>query len=309
VIIAGTNLLGTMSVRLQGSETVYLAAVEELASSRLRATVPQGSMPGTYSVVARTGRGENELGEVEYRVTEPLPTIYSVEPLSFQNDQPHRMGIEGLDLLGTTSARLVAEDRPEVPLVVLRVFGADLVLVELPVGAFPGRYEVRVTNTEGESPPGPQLVEIVELGPLLSGLIDPSSAPTSSRRTVTIEGVNLVGTSGVDLVGDGETIPLTIQSTSFTSVVVVVPAGLDPGSYEIRVTNTTGTVTGPTQYVVEPASSGGGGCGALPALPGGGWGGGGPELPIFLGLALLAALLRSARSVREARPAREGARR
>lgn len=316
VIVSGANLLGTQSVRIEGEETIYLAAVEELDASRLRAIVPQGSMPGTYAVIVKTGRGESEPGEVEYRVTEPLPTIFSVEPVVFQNDKAHRLGIDGLDLLGTRSARLTAEGRPEVPLVVLRVFGADLVLLELAAGAFPGTYAVRVTNTEGESPPGPQLVEVTELGPVLTGWINPSSAPTSAQRTVTIEGVNLVGTTGVELIGDEETIPLSIQSTSLTTVVVLIPAGLDPGAYEIRLTNTMGSVTGPTQYVVEPARSGGGGCGALPALPGGGAGspfgggdggrGGAGELPLFLALAILASILRR---IRTARPVAEGARR
>jgi hypothetical protein len=88
------------------------------------------------------------------------------------------------------------------------------------------------------------------------------------------------------LVNGSASVLVVIVSTSLNEVVVTVPGGLAPGTYTVRLTNSQGTVTGPTTFVVtEP--SGGGGCGAV--APGGGtqW-----ELPLLLSLLAVAAFLR-----------------
>lgn len=67
-------------------------------------------------------------------------------------------------------------------------------------------------------------------------------------------GENLISTSSVELVKDLDIVPLTIISVRAGQVRVVVPAGLEPGTYSVHLTNSGGTVTGPATFTVKGRS-------------------------------------------------------
>ena len=86
--------------------------------------------------------------------------------------------------------------------------------------------------------------------------------------------------------------PLIIVSTSLDSVVVVIPGGLVPRAYTVRVTNSQGTAEGPTTFVVGASkSTSKGGCGAvLPGAGAGHW-----DLPLMLATLTLGIYVRRRR--------------
>ncbi len=283
VAITGANFVGDVSVLFRNADgDVSLQGVQVVDSSTLEARVPPGVTPGVYEVIAFNPRGESEPGGVEFAVTEPRPAVTGTSPDAVENDRPRQVNILGSHLLGARAALLRKAGSPDVPLESIEVVSSGRITAQVPAGVLPGSYAVIVRNTAGDSPPSAALFFILELAPLLSGETEPPSARNSGSKTVRILGANLAGATGVELVNGGTTVPLGIVSTSLGEVVVTVPGGLEPGTYMVRITNTEGSVTGPTVFIVRRSSGGGGGgCSAL----------GGPDrigLDLFSWIVLLA---------------------
>ncbi|MBI4605478.1 MAG: hypothetical protein HY721_26230, partial [Planctomycetes bacterium] len=268
VEITGANFIGVVSVLLRGPEgaaeekTVRLTGVEVLDPSRLEAGVPAGMTPGTYVVIAATPRGQSEPGAVEFTVTEPPPVVAGTIPDAAENDRPRQVSVLGSHFLGAKAVRLTRAGLPDQELRILQVAAAGRIVVEVPAGILPGDFSVHVTNTAGESGPSATPFRVLELAPVLDVETDPAAARSSSSKQVRIRGSNLAGTTAVELLRGSETVSLRILSTSLDEVVVLVPRGLEPGTYTFRLTNTEGTSTGPAQFTVKKASGGGGGCAA-----------------------------------------------
>jgi hypothetical protein len=234
-------------------------------------------------------------GEVDYEAVEPLPTLLSTDPAEIDNTAARRVAVEGDHLLGTQSVRLVSPDLPDVEVEILRIFTSNTVLVEVPTGVFPGEYRVVATNTAGDSEPSANPITVVELPPVLSGDIFPTAVSSSETRLVTVYGQNLSGTSLVELVGDDDQrVPLAVRSSNLDQVVVVVPSGVQAGSYLVGLTNSQGSVEGPTTFRIAPSSGGGGGGGCSAVVPTNGRGG--PDLPAMLLVLVAVGWLRRSRA-------------
>jgi hypothetical protein len=289
VSLSGANLVGAFSVHLEDPDKTEMTGLQVVNSGLLRAVVPAGVLPGEYPVVVTTTKGSSDPGPVVYEVTEPLPTVISAIPDSIPNDRPQEVVITGTDLLGTKSAQMEKSGGVVFDLKVLERVSASRIVVEVPAGVLPGDYKIHVTNTAGTSPLSLLLIRVVELAPVLSADTKPRSAANSTAKQVRIQGQNLTGTRSVELVNGATSVPLIIVSTSLSEVVVTVPGGLEPGVYLVRVTNSTGAVTGPATFKVKNSSGGGGGCGGTIVS-------GGPhhtDLPILLSLLFLGGWLRS----------------
>lgn len=262
VELRGANFAGARSVLLSGKAAVTSTSLEVVSKAILRARIPQGAIPGRYTVQVTTARGSSAETSVEYTVTEPLPILRSVEPAVVSNGEVSVLVLEGKHLLGIQAARLEREGLPGVTLEVVQPDGVSRALVEAPAGLLPGRYGVSVSNTTGSSAAGSVTLEVVELAPSLSGSIEPPKAVNRSPRTVRILGSNLAGTQEVLLVLEDQAYSLAIAATSLSEVQASVPSGLPPGTYLVKVVNSQGSAVGPTVFVVKGSSGGGGGCSA-----------------------------------------------
>jgi len=288
VTITGANFLEASLVRFSGPVTTSIVTFDVIDSGLLIVDFPTGFTPGVYDVVVVTPLGENNPGGVQYTVTEPPPTITTINVEIAENNAPEPLTILGMNLLGAQSARLAGTGLPDVALSLLQVVSANRVEAEIPAGVLPGTYTVFLTNTTAESPPAPVSLEIQELAPVLSGTTEPPSTVNTVTVDVRILGDNLAGTVAVELVDGGESILLIIVSTSLESVVVTVPGGLLPRFYTVRVTNSQGTAEGPTTLLVGAGGSKSkGGCGAVLPTGGGHW-----DLPLMLAILTLAIYVR-----------------
>lgn len=226
---------------------------QQLGPTMVQVMLPQ-LFPGAYELVVETCNGISD--PVPYRATEPLATVTGTFPEAIFNDQRGCFNIDGTQLFGTRSCELVKEGTGLIELGdVFLIFNVnDLSICEVgacvPPGLFPGEYHLIVTNTSGPSLPSAFPIRVVERPPLLSPKIKPRSARNLRPQQLRIRGKNLVGASSVELLGPTN-VPLTIVSTRLQEITASVPAGIPPGKYLVQVTNTVGTVTGPTRFLVK----------------------------------------------------------
>lgn len=291
VTLRGANFARASTVLLLGPEAVYLSQLRVEERGKLLATVPASVVPGVYDVVVTTTHGSNDLGSAFYAVTEPPPALIGARPDLVENNRALQVTLEGTNLLGTETVRLERPGFPAQDLSIIDVLSSERVLVEIPSGLLPGTYAVVLSNTEGASASQPEIM-VVELEPLLNGETSPPSAGNGSSRNVRILGENLAGTTSVELVTAARSTPVKLVSTSLNEVVVIVPRGIEPGIYTVRVTNSEGTTTGPSTFQVKASGGGGGGCAAMNA------GGARPESLLTIAILLAAGILAGRRRAR-----------
>ncbi|HVR75003.1 MAG TPA: zinc-dependent metalloprotease [Planctomycetota bacterium] len=291
VTLWGANFARVSTVLLVGAEAVYLSQVRVEERGKLLATVPAGVVPGVYDIVVTTTHGSSNLGSAFYTVTEPPPLLVGARPDLVENHRALQVTLEGTNLLGTETVRLERPGFPAQDLSIIDILSAERVLVEVPSGLLPGTYAVVLFNTEGASASHPEIL-VVELEPLLSGETSPSSAGNRTSKNVRILGENLVGTKSVELLTAAGSISVKIVSTSLNDVVVIVPRGIEPGIYTVRVTNSEGTTTGPSTFQVKASRGDGGGCAAMNA------GDARPESLLTIAILLAAGILAGRRGAR-----------
>ncbi len=262
--IRGSNLRGARKAGLLATEPagaipIYLKNLTVQDAQTLFGTLSEGGFPGTYTVFVENDKGTSAPGP-EYVITEPAPEVATAAPDAVYNTAARELAISGRHFLGTRGAWLRSPGLAGVPLEGIRIASSTTIYGTLPSGVYPGEYRIVVSNTAGESEPSAGVVRVLEMSPQLTSIV-PAAARNSRSVAVRLLGANLVGTKSVELLGGETRVELLLQSTSLSEVTVLVPAGLEPGSYTVRLENSVSAVTGPVSFTVK-ASSSGGGCSA-----------------------------------------------
>ncbi len=272
IVISGFNFEEVTRLDLEGPETFVLEDPRRVDLTTITGIVSRLHIPGEYRIIAKNRWGLSE-DAITFLITEPPPIVFDVTPLLFTNNVQHTLSVAGEHLLGTQAILLVEDGTVLARLDELTIrentAGGDtefIVEAALPIGTFPGVFDVVASNTAGDSAAAPVQIEVRELLPLLSGLIEPTSVDNRGDAEIRLLGENLSGAQTVHIAGEMGTFDLTVVATSFTEVVAVVPGGLPTGSYTVSLTNTSGTVDTDAELTIFRSSGGGSSCGALPIV-------------------------------------------
>jgi hypothetical protein len=169
-----------------------------------------------------------------------LPRVESVEPETASYAAPVEILIAGANL---TPALAVELRGPEtVRLSNIEAPSSSVLGATVPASIAPGEYVVVVVTPKGSSSAleGP-IYTVTEALPAITRL-SPDQITNDSARLVTVTGTNLLGARTAKLLLDGAPAGEIeiLRIDSLISIVVEIPAGLPPGTYEIVVANTIG---------------------------------------------------------------------
>ncbi|KAJ5222534.1 uncharacterized protein N7469_008774 [Penicillium citrinum] len=215
VYIDGSGLSFTSNVSF-GSTNASSFAV--LSDTKIAAVAPAGPA-GASTVSVTNSVGTSGTLPYTYTTLNP-PTTTSVTPSTGPAAGGNSVSITGSGFTYATSAP--------------------------PAG---GNVSVLVTGPGGASPSGPNYTYAAPLLPSITGLT-PSSGPLAGGGTITLQGVNLTGTT-VILFGAIPALFFTVLSP--TTINVTVPPGVTAGPVPVTVTTPTGTSPGfPYTYLAPP---------------------------------------------------------
>ncbi|MCE2883527.1 MAG: IPT/TIG domain-containing protein [Planctomycetaceae bacterium] len=245
IAVTGTNLTGTTSVKVG---TVACTQVTVVSSTQLTARTPAGAS-GVKSVSVTTPGGTATLPSAFTYVA--APTITSVTPGAGALAGGQTITITGTNLSGVTTVTVGG-----VPCTSVTVVSATQVTAVTPVVTAAGARAVSVSSPGGTVSqanafiyfPLPQITSVT-----------PAIGPNTGGTTITVNGLNLLGTSEVRVDGFACT---GVTQVSGTSVRAVTPAGT-LGVKTVSVTTPGGTwitadaftyVEGPSITSVSPSS-------------------------------------------------------
>ncbi|MCR4318326.1 MAG: S8 family serine peptidase [Planctomycetes bacterium] len=175
------------------------------------------------------------------------PTVTSVNPQSVLNDQARTITLTGT-ALDLTQAVTVKNGAHLYTCTNLQIASATSISVDIPAGMYPGTgYQFSVATPTGTSMTSPALTVVEPLPTVTS--VSPSLASDSSNTFVTITGTSFIGTTGARLSDGASTALSNVVIVSDTEVQAIVPAGVIPGTYNVLVTNSTGSSAAVTQTI------------------------------------------------------------
>ncbi len=158
------------------------------------------------------------------------PTILSVRPKKLCNDTATRITIEGDDFVRTPRVLLGNTELSNVTFV-----NDQRITAVVPRGMSPGTRSLTVINPFADDPSDtlPRAVTIYDAAIAVTGVY-PLLGVNDRPTPITVTGQNFIPTPTVML----ESIALTnVVYLSSTAVTAVIPRGLDPGYYNLTVTN------------------------------------------------------------------------
>ncbi|MFM7259782.1 MAG: IPT/TIG domain-containing protein, partial [bacterium] len=207
ITVTGTNFTGTTSVKVGG---VACTQVTVASATQLSAKTPAGAA-GAKSVSVTTPGGTATLADGFRHVA--TPSITSVAPGSGPLAGGETITITGTNLTGTTAVKLGTASCTSVTVV------SDTEVTAVTPVSTSGARAVSVTTPGGTTSqanayiyfPLPQITSVT-----------PSSGPNTGGTTITVNGINLLGTSAVRVDGFACT---GVTQVSGTKVTAVTPTG------------------------------------------------------------------------------------
>ena len=155
------------------------------------------------------------------------PTVSAILPAAAPNDRDTPVVVSGSGFLSGATATLGTT-----PLTTVVVVSDTTLTATVPQDLTPGLYDLTVTNPDtGTATLSGAFT--VTLPPSLSG-IAPASAYNDLDTTVTISGSDFASTPTVSL---GSTALTNVALANSTTLTATVPWGMDPGTYDLTVTN------------------------------------------------------------------------
>ncbi len=230
VTITGTNLTGASAVRFNGTLATTFSAV---SATSVTATVPAGATTGTVSITTPNGTA---VSTGSFTVSQPVPTVTGLNPTS--GPVGTSVTITGTGFATTTAVKFNGTNAPG-----FSVNGTGTTLtVNVPGGATTGT--VSVTSPGGT---GTSSGTFTVIPPPTITTFTPTSGVAGA--SVTINGTNLTGATGLTFNGTAA----TILTNTGTAITTMVPAGATSGV--IQVTTVAGTGTSSTSFTVTTPNS------------------------------------------------------
>jgi len=222
VTITGTNFTGATEVDFGSASASFTVKT----GSSLKAIAPPGS--GPENVTVTTPEGTSAISSADEFFYGPV--IRSVFPNSGPVHGNDTVRINGYNLTGATAVKFGATNATS-----FEVQSPVLIVAKDPAGT--GTVDVTVTTPEGSSPISPA-DQFTYLGktPQVSK-VTPNKGPAAGGTTVTISGLNFLGTTAVNF---GETGAASFTVNSEKSLTAVSPAET-VARIEITVTTPYGT--------------------------------------------------------------------
>jgi len=239
VYIDGSGLSFTSNVSFGATNASSFAV---LSDTKIAAVAPAGPA-GASTVSVTNSVGTSGTLPYTYTTLNP-PTTTSVTPSTGPAAGGNSVSITGS---GFTYATSVAFGSNNASFTVLSDTSINAVVPAGPPAG--GNVSIIVTGPGGASPSGPNYTYAAPLLPSITGLT-PSSGPLAGGGTITLQGVNLTGTT-VILFGAIPALFFTVLSP--TTINVSVPPGVTAGPVPVTVTTPTGTSPGfPYTYLAPP---------------------------------------------------------
>jgi hypothetical protein len=266
---APASLAGAYELRGLDAERSYIVSIEEIhedfvAGSGLGPLDPPRDLDTTepaaflehYSGPSEAGTdppddpldaaefvlagGETRRADIIWNGVDPRVT--SIEPASGSFLESHPVVVHGFNLDDPLAVRL--EGPATIVLGSLMTIDGNAIAGVVPAGSLPGAYQPVVVTQRGRSDPGADDVtfRVTEPPPVVFST-SPDVVENNQDRLVSVIGENLLGAQVAELSAPGlPVVELAIFSRPAANRIVVdVPAGILPGAYRVRVTNTTAT--------------------------------------------------------------------
>src|SRR3989339_824212 len=270
---AGTSTSDVQNVILDTTPTPTSALTNSITVSSdikiFQSIFPAGITPGTYNVIVTTGGGSNTTSSTKLTLTSPLvPVVSNITPSIGSNLSALDVNINGLEFFGgmaTSAVTSVNLDDPAntafVNVYPGYITDTQISLAVIPAGIKAGSYNVRVTTTNGVNTTSAQKFVVTTPIPVVNTVSILGSEPATNTAifTLAITGSGFFGgTAGSDVLSVKLSTSPTYTSAisnsisvgsdaviSSVSVPLVVPAG----TYNLIVTNSSGTNVTSTQKV------------------------------------------------------------
>ncbi len=217
VLLTGTNLSGTYTVRFNGSGASFTV----LSATSISAVVPAGAATGTISLATPIG-ATSSTGT--FVVGIPFPAISGLSPGS--GPVGTVVTISGQNLLGTSSVLFGGTPAS------FTVLNATTVTATVPNGLGLGLAVVTLTTPGGTAAYNGFTVTVA--APVITSL-SPTSGPEGTL--VYLTGLNLLGTTGVTY----GAMPTAFTVVDATTVKTTVPIGIALGLAVVTLTTPGGT--------------------------------------------------------------------
>ena len=231
-----TNIAGDC----QDVEAMGVSNVRSCTEVTIELPADASISAGTTTTVELTNPGEaNCKGSTTTALTvAPPPTITDAQPSEICSDQPESITVSGTGFVSGATVKLGDTAATNVT---VNGDGTELT-AEFSQGVSVGTYDVTVENAPGC---GDTLQAAITVDPTpLVFFVDPPVIYNGIAVETTIFTTGLdAAASSVELVAsDGTATPLgNVRSpTRFNRILGTVPAGLNPGTYDIRVTSAVG---------------------------------------------------------------------
>jgi len=223
-------------------------------ATTLTATVPWGMDPGVHTLAVTNPDGGSASLANAFTVT-PTFTVKVIIPASGPNDHDTAVSVRGTgfatDLTGTVPPTITLGGTmlTNVTLVSVRTLSATV-----PKGLAPGLYTLTVYNP-GHTGSASLADAFTVTPPPTVSAVDPPTAYNDIDQPITITGANFAtdATGTVSPTGTiGGLALLDVTYVDATTLTAKVPWGMDPGTYDLTVTNPDGGIGGLTAaYAVE----------------------------------------------------------
>lgn len=249
-----TDLTGTILPTVTLG-TTPLTGVAFVDATTLTATVPWGMDPGVYALTVTNPDGGTGSLTDAFTATATF-TVRTIDPVSGPNDHDTAVTIRGTgfatDATGTIPpwVRLGTTPLTNVTFISVRTLTATV-----PKGLSPGLYTLSVTNPDHSGGTVSLTDAFTVTPPPTVSAIDPVTAYNDIDEPITITGANF-STDATGTVSPTATLGgaamLDVAFVDSTTLTAKVPWGMNPGTYDLTVTNPDGGTGGLSgAYTVE----------------------------------------------------------
>jgi hypothetical protein len=227
IVLHGTNFSGTPRV-LVGA--VDCTGVTIVTASLLMAVIPADTPAGVYDITVITSTLEEASLTDAFTIIDPNNlTVDSIEPSEGLDDVAVDVVITGTNFVAGATVALGSNT-----LTTASVIDTETIHATVQPGLTPGVYDVIVTNASSASARLVSGYTVLDSSQLQITEIVPNHGPSDDTTDVAVYGANfdedMTVLIGPYLLDDVETVASDILTA-------VVPAGLTPGVYTVRVIN------------------------------------------------------------------------
>ena len=216
--------------------------ITEIHPDSITLEIPQGLDPGTYELDLINEPGESPVAVSAQRVTivgPRSPVFKAIAPKEILTNTAQSVTVNADDLGEGAEAEVRSPSGTGVTVNVQRSSEGDLV-IQLPPLKEAGAYTIVLRNPPGQGVAAPGVL-MVRLPQAVIRRIEPETITSNQAAAdVRLSGSDFAPDARIFLVSadkKGEPIPLTKSASDSVSITATIPAGLDPGTYDLSLVN------------------------------------------------------------------------